>query len=117
MHGWMDDLVGRYVCGVQPRYKAQPEHVRHIGPTAQDFHQAFGKYIYGDGDQEDQTRISSADADGVMMASIQTLSQQVARQEQLLEKQNGLLQAAARREVALQARLSQIEAALGLHVA
>ena len=100
----MDECIGRGgVWGITYRYKAQPEHVRHIGPTTQDFHHAFGTYIYGDGlsDHEDQTRISSADAAGVMVASIQALSQQVAQQEQLLEKQNGLLEAAARRELAL----------------
>ena len=37
------------------RYKTQPESVRHIGPTAQDFHRIFGGY------GESNTRISTVD--------------------------------------------------------
>ena len=37
------------------RYKTQPESVRHIGPTAQDFHRIFGGY------GESSTRISTVD--------------------------------------------------------
>ena len=37
------------------RYKTQPERVRHIGPTAQDFHRVFGGY------GESSTRISTVD--------------------------------------------------------
>ncbi len=42
---------------------------RHIGPTAQDFHAAFG---FGDS----ATRIATVDADGVAFAAIQALSQE-----------------------------------------
>ncbi len=42
---------------------------RHIGPTAQDFHSAFG---YG----ADPTRIATVDADGVAFAAIQALSRE-----------------------------------------
>jgi hypothetical protein len=47
-------------------YKAQDPNVRHIGPTAQDFHAAFAV-------GEDERRISSVDADGVALAAIQGL--------------------------------------------
>ena len=46
-------------------YKETPD-VRHVGPTAQDFHAAFG---LGDDDKH----IATVDADGVSLASIQAL--------------------------------------------
>jgi hypothetical protein len=48
-------------------YKAQDPSIRHIGPMAQDFFQAFGL-------GEDKLRIGTMDADGVMMAAIQGLN-------------------------------------------
>jgi len=48
------------------RYKAQPGEIRHLGPAAQDFYAAFG---IGEGDRT----ISTVDADGVALASIQAL--------------------------------------------
>jgi hypothetical protein len=51
-------------------YIAEGVSTRHIGPTAQDFYAAFG---YGDSD----TRISTLDADGVALASIQALNEKV----------------------------------------
>jgi hypothetical protein len=48
------------------RYKAQPGEIRHLGPAAQDFYAAFG---VGEGDRT----ISTVDADGVALASIQAL--------------------------------------------
>jgi hypothetical protein len=47
-------------------YKAQDPAVRHVGPTAQDFHAAFGL-------GEDPLKISSIDADGVALRAIQAL--------------------------------------------
>jgi hypothetical protein len=47
-------------------YIAQGPAIRHIGPTAQDFHAAFGL-------GEDPLRISTLDADGVALAAIQAL--------------------------------------------
>jgi len=49
-------------------YKSQAESIRHIGPTAQDFKAAFGV-------GEDETRITTVDADGVALAAIQGLYQ------------------------------------------
>lgn len=48
------------------RYRSEPEAVRHIGPMAQDFQQAFGL-------SADSTHIATVDIDGVALASIQGL--------------------------------------------
>jgi len=47
-------------------YKAQSDAIRHIGPTAQDFHAAFGL-------GEDPLRIGTLDADGVALAGVKAL--------------------------------------------
>ena len=47
-------------------YKAQDASIRHIGPMAQDFHEAFGV-------GEDERHITTIDADGVALAAIQGL--------------------------------------------
>jgi hypothetical protein len=47
-------------------YAAQDPSTRHIGPMAQDFHAAFGV-------GEDETHITTVDADGVALAAIQGL--------------------------------------------
>jgi hypothetical protein len=47
-------------------YKAQPDSTRHMGPMAQDFHEAFGL-------GEDDRYISTVDAEGVALAAIQAL--------------------------------------------
>ena len=51
-------------------YKAQPDSVRHMGPTAQDFREAFGL-------GEDEKHISTVDAQGVALAAIQALYETV----------------------------------------
>ncbi len=51
-------------------YKTQDASIRHMGPMAQDFYAAFGL-------GEDPTRISTVDADGVALAAIQGLYQEV----------------------------------------
>jgi hypothetical protein len=72
-------------------YKAQGPSVRHAGPTAQDFHDAFGL-------GEDPLRISTVDADGIALAAARAL---VLRQRVL---EHDLLQ--------LRERLLQLEAAM-----
>ncbi|MEZ5285002.1 MAG: hypothetical protein R2712_09385 [Vicinamibacterales bacterium] len=47
-------------------YLAQEDGIRHIGPTAQDFHAAFGL-------GEDERYIGSLDADGVALAGVKAL--------------------------------------------
>jgi hypothetical protein len=56
------------------RYKTQPSEVRHIGPTAQDFHAAFGV-------GESDTGITGVDADGVALAAIQALNSALKQKE------------------------------------
>ena len=52
------------------RYKTQPD-VRHVGPTAQDFFEAFG------GLGEDERHISTVDADGIALVAVQALGEQL----------------------------------------
>jgi hypothetical protein len=59
-------------------YKSQNDSVRHIGPTAQDFHAAFPI-------GEDDRHIATVDADGVALAAIQGLNQKL--EEALKEKE------------------------------
>jgi hypothetical protein len=52
-------------------YKDDPNSVRHVGPTSQDFQAAFG--LNG----SDETNISSVDAQGVALAAIQGLNEKL----------------------------------------
>lgn len=72
-------------------YISQDESIRHIGPMAQDFQAAFAV-------GEEETRISTIDADGVALAAIQGLHEIVLEQEQEIE--------------ALEARIERLEAAI-----
>jgi len=80
-------------------YKAQPKTVRHIGPMAQDFREAFGV-------GENERSIATVDADGVALAAIQGLNQK-------LEVENAALRSELRTRDAkledLQKRLVAIE--------
>ena len=58
---------------------------RHIGPMAQDFHQAFGL-------GRDDTSISMVDASGVALASIQALNDKLERQNRALAARNADLE-------------------------
>jgi hypothetical protein len=70
-------------------------HVTHVGPTAQDFHAAFG---LGDSDR----LISTIDAEGVALAAIQALH----ARNQALEAETRDLAARAR---ALESRLAEVD--------
>lgn len=59
-------------------YVSQDGPVRHLGPSAQDFHAAFGL-------GEDPRHINVVDADGVALAGIQALSQQAQRDRETIE--------------------------------
>ena len=80
-------------------YRAEGEHVRHLGPMAQDFHAAFGL-------GPDNRHISDIDLDGVALAAIQGLHRQATQREAQLAE----LRAENR---ALAARLAAVEAMLG----
>ena len=77
------------------QYLSDPESVRHMGPMAQDFKQAFG---LGDSDRW----YHSVDGQGVALASIQALAKLAAEQRQRLE----ILQ---RHNAALERRLRALE--------
>jgi len=69
-------------------YKTQDTSIRHIGPTAQEFYAAFGM-------GEDDTHISTVDADGVALAAIQGMYQVVQEKDAKI--------------TALEARLAKLE--------
>ena len=71
-------------------YNGQDASIRHIGPVAQDFYAAFGV-------GENDTHITTVDADGVALASIQGLYAIFQEQEATIN--------------ALQTRINQLEAA------
>ena len=54
----------------QWRFKAEAENVKHVGPMAQDFREAFGLGAH-------ETAIATVDADGVALAAIQGLNQKL----------------------------------------
>ena len=60
-------------------YKTEPASYRHVGPMAQDFRAAFGLGI-------DDKGISSVDADGVALASIQSLYQMMQEKDRQIER-------------------------------
>ena len=76
-------------------YKAERPSVRHLGPTAQDFYQAFGLGL-------DEKHIATIDEGGVALAAIQGLY----RQNNALERQNAALR---RQNAAQNARLTRLE--------
>jgi trimeric autotransporter adhesin len=61
--------------------KAQSADIQHIGPTAQDFHAAFG--LGGDDDKS----ISTIDAGGVALAAIQGLNEKVEAENKTLKQE------------------------------
>lgn len=85
-------------------YKSQDSAVRHIGPTAQDFHAAFG---VGD----DPKGITTVDADGVALAAIQGLNAKVEAQARTIDAQNALIESQRRAIEELARRLEAIERA------
>jgi hypothetical protein len=77
-------------------YLAQDEGIRHVGPTAQDFHAAFGL-------GEDPLRIGTMDADGIALAAVKALE---ARTSALAAENRNLRDALA----ALHAELAEMKA-------
>jgi hypothetical protein len=79
------------------RYKTETSGALHMGPTAQDFHAAFG---LGDSDQ----RITTVDADGVALAAIKALHASLQQKDATLAAQGDEL-------AALEQRIAQVEVA------
>ena len=74
------------------RFKTEDEGVKHVGPMAQDFHEAFGL-------GESDTAIATVDADGVALAAIQGLNLRLNEKEaeiQVLREENESLKASVR---------------------
>jgi hypothetical protein len=89
----------------QWHYKAETNGAKHLGPTAQDFHTAFGL-----GDSE--TAIGTVDESGVALAAIQGLNQIVNEHRAELRARDAEIQALKERVSrfeALEARLSALE--------
>ncbi|MBN1887316.1 MAG: tail fiber domain-containing protein [Thermoflexales bacterium] len=86
-------------------YTAQDSSIRHIGPTAQDFN-ALLPELGGEGERY----INSLDADGVALAAIQGLHEQLKEQQAQLDTLAAENTALQRQNEALEARLSALEA-------
>jgi hypothetical protein len=86
-------------------YRVDPVSVRHIGPTAQDFHAAFG---YG----ADPTTIAPIDESGVALAGIQALDARSAHQQAEIDALRAENAAQARAIADLRAALAQVQAQL-----
>jgi hypothetical protein len=84
-------------------YKAQDASIRHVGPTAQAFHAAFGV-------GEDNKHISTVDADGVALAAIQGLHSLVREKEAELADMAGRLDEKQAEITDLKARVAKLEA-------
>jgi hypothetical protein len=80
-------------------YRTQSTSIRHIGPTAQDFSEAFGV-------GEDDRHISSVDADGVALAAIQGLYR-------VVKSKDEEIQVYKKRVLSLEQRLNRLEALVG----
>ncbi len=79
-------------------YRSEPASVRHLGPVAQDFRAAFDLGV-------DDKTISTVDADGVALASIQALYQ-------MLKEKDRQLEALTRKVEEQQAQLDRVTRAL-----
>jgi len=88
------------------RYKAQPGQTRHLGPAAQDFYAAFG---VGEGDRT----ISTVDADGVALASIQALYGKLLEKDAEISAVKAENQALRQEIERLEARMDTLEAGRG----
>ncbi len=68
----------------QWRYKEEKEGVKHIGPMAQDFHEAFGLGVH-------ETSITTVDEGGVALAAIQGLNQKLSEELKRRDAENAEL--------------------------
>lgn len=81
-------------------YTAQDGAIRHVGPTAQDFHAAFGL-------GEDPLRINTIDADGIALRAIQALE---LRQRETSTAQQAALDTVREQLAEIEALRAEIEA-------
>jgi hypothetical protein len=76
-------------------YKDDPNHIRHMGPMAQDFYSLFNL-------GESDTTISTLDPDGIALAAIQELNKKIEEMQVLKEQNADLEDRVARLELLLQ---------------
>jgi hypothetical protein len=88
-------------------YKTQDATIRHIGPTAQDFHTAFAV-------GENDTTISAVDAQGVALAAIQGLYTILQVKDARLDEQESRLNALTEEVAALQKHSMDVDARLAV---
>lgn len=112
----MTALPGRplspYTRGPFWRYKGRPDH-RFIGPTAQDFHAAFGL-------GRDNKTISTLDADGVLFLSVKGLVEEIKLRDEKIAKLEAwrreqalqLQELTGRREASSQTEMDELKAEL-----
>ncbi|MFZ5809784.1 MAG: tail fiber domain-containing protein [Chloroflexota bacterium] len=86
-------------------YKSQDASIRHIGPVAQDFYAAFGV-------GEDDTHITTVDADGVALAGIQELYELSQEQDARIIELEGRVDALEEQNAAQQAQIHILETRL-----
>ncbi|HYJ79365.1 MAG TPA: DUF6212 domain-containing protein [Longimicrobiaceae bacterium] len=86
-------------------YRVDEPTVRHLGPTAQDFHRVFGL-------GSDPTTIAGVDEGGVALAGIQALDRRTTRQAQETQALRSEVALLRQENEALKARLARIEAML-----
>ena len=82
-------------------YKSQDASIRHMGPMAQDFRAAFGL-------GENDTHISTVDADGVALAGVQALYRLVLAKDEQLQRQDANIKAAQSEIRELEEELRQL---------
>jgi len=76
------------------QYKVEPERVRHVGPTAQDFIRAFGIGV-------SDTHLSSIDTGGIAMAAIQGLHELTSERFELQQGETSMLRSRLSEQQAL----------------
>ncbi len=103
-----DDLLARIAAMpvTEWSYKAQDAAIRHMGPTAQDFHAAFGL-------GEDPLRIGTLDADGVALAGVKAVEARTRHLRAELERAHAQVAALIDDNAAIRDRLSRLEQLLG----
>jgi hypothetical protein len=82
-------------------YRTQDSAIRHMGPTAQDFHAAFGL-------GENDTSISVVDAQGVALAAIQGLNAKVDAQAAVLAERDARIEEQSREIAAQRAEIAEL---------
>lgn len=87
------------------QYKGEDGNVRHVGPVAQDFYSAFGL-------GENEKTISAIDADGISLAAIKGLYEQVKKKDKKISELAARIERSELEKEDLLDRLERLEAAV-----